>query len=594
MNDLSFCKFHFPENINKVIWEITNQCNYSCEYCIFSSTGKKPRGELSFEKIIQTLAELKESGFNYIKFTGGEPFMREDFIHILKHAKNMGFNFDISTNASFITEDISQQLSLLDINFIHVSLDGYNLESHEFVRGKKSFNKTIIGLTHLLKYNKNIRLGCVIHRENDNYLDKIVALADELKVREIIFSMMLPIGRMNKNSPSISSKTPEELIGSINLIKTFYTKVNHNLQSDLKPISFKPFINNTPCPGGEQFLFIDSIGIVSPCTWISETFPQFHLLSLHNYSLLDILNHSLFKEFNYQKSLIKGECFAFAYKPPTYFNQIYSFATENLDFIYKLPLKNDTSALVITGSGDQALTLVDKGFKHITCIDINYLANYFTELKIAALKLFSYNQFVSFFKNGDSSLDYKLYKKLTHLLTPETEKFWNQKYIHFQYKGSNIRISDLFNLKYDSWEQKLLNVPYLQSESIFLNIQKNLQQCVFQFITHDISQYNFTQKFDLILLSNISDYSHKIFEYDYIKSFKTHYVEKLLPSIHHNGIFMFSYLYDFDNIGLSSIRNKLNIPLIRKMYFNEFNYKEIIIKSAMQEFESDVSCYIQT
>lgn len=593
MNDLSFCKFHFPENINKVIWEITNQCNYSCEYCIFSSTGKKPRGELSFEKIIQTLAELKESGFNYIKFTGGEPFMREDFIHILKHAKNMGFNFDISTNASFITDEISQQISLLDMSFIHVSLDGYDMQSHEFVRGKKSFNKTITGLNHLLKHNKNIRLGCVIHRENDNYLHKIVEVANDLKVREIIFSMMLPIGRMDKNSPSISYKTAEELIHSISLIKSSYTKVKHNLQSDLKSISFNPVINTTPCPGVEKFLFIDSIGIVSPCTWISETFPQFHLLSLHHYSLLDILDHSLFKDFNYQKSLLKGECFAFAYKPHQYFNTIYSFATENLHFINQLPFQHHKTALVITGSGDQALMLVEKGFQDITCIDINYLANYFTELKIAAFKVLSFDQFISFFKNETTSLDYKLYKKLSHLLTPEAEKFWNQKYIHFQYQGYQIRRSNLFNLKHDSWEQKILNVPYLQSQDMFLKIQTHINNCHFTFITHDISQSNFSSKYDVILLSNIADYSHKIFKHDYIKDFKTYYVEKMLPYLNNKGIFMFAYLYDFDNIGHSSIRNKMNVPLIRKMYFNEFSYKEIIINSAIQEFQHDVSCYIQ-
>ena len=133
MNNFSFCKFHFPNNIRKIIWEITNQCNYSCEYCIFSSTGKKPRGELSFEQCIQTIEQLKQEGFNYIKFTGGEPFMRDDFLDILSYAQSQGFSFDISSNASFINDEISQKLSFLNINFIHISLDGYDSFSQEIV-----------------------------------------------------------------------------------------------------------------------------------------------------------------------------------------------------------------------------------------------------------------------------------------------------------------------------------------------------------------------------------------------------------------------------------------------------------------------------
>lgn len=590
MDNLSFCKFNFQKNVKKVIWEITNQCNYTCEYCIFSSTGKKPNGELSFEEIKKTLNELKTVGFNYIKFTGGEPFIREDFIQILEYAKSLNFNFDISTNASFVNEEISKKISLLNPNFIHVSLDGHDQYSHDFVRGKKSFNKTIKGLTSLLKHNRNIRIGSVIHSQNDSDLEKIVNLANEFNVKEIIFSIMSPIGRMDKNSPSISSKNTQELIKIITSIKSSYTKVLHNLNSDIKVISFKK--NQTVCPGGQDFLFIDSLGTVSPCTWVSEKFPEFHLLSLKNNSLIEILENNLFKDFNYEKSLLNGRCFAFAYEPKNKFNQIYSFSTENIEFISKLPFKkNYKKALVITGSGDQAITLSNQGFNNITCIDINYLAKLFTELKIAALKILPFDLFVSFFKNNEVSFTYKSYKKFSYLLSSDTQKFWNQQYINVNYQGNKIRTSNLFNLKHDDYCQKILNVKYLQSEQLYLNIQKNIKNCNFNFITENFIKHEFNESFDVILLSNISDYSHKMFEDDYLKSFKTFWVEKSLSLLNQDGILMFAYIYDFENIGNSSLRNKINLPLIRKMYFNEFNYKEILIKSAISDYKNDVACY---
>lgn len=600
MDDYSFCKFSILPNMNKVIWEITNECNYTCEYCVFSSTGKKPRGELSFEKVIETLNELKSNGFNYIKFTGGEPFIRSDFIDILKEAKSLGFNYDISTNASFITEEISKQLSLLDLNFIHVSLDGYDLFSHEIVRGKKSFSKTMIGLKHLIKYNDNIRLGCVIHSNNENHLQKVANLANELMVREIIFSLMAPIGRMEKNSPSLATKSAEQLLKEINLLKTTKTKINHNLSSDIKPMTFKSQINNNSCPGGTKFLFIDSIGIVSPCTWITDMFPQYHILSLHNNTLQNILNSNLFKGFNKDKKDYKGQCFIYTHKPQNLFNQLYSFATENIDFINYLPINENihSKALTITGSGDQALLLVQKGFINITNIDVNYLAKYYGELKIAAVSMLSFNEFIDFFKNEERALSYQVYKKLSSKISIESEKFWNQQYMHNNYNGKSIRNSSLFNLKHDDWDIKLNNIPYLNSEEQYNKIKKLLNEnnIQFKFITDDYQNIQLNDVYDVILLSNIADYSHKMYKnnnIDYIKKFKTNFVEKSLGLLNKEGLLMFAYIYDYENINHSSTRNKINNKLIRKMYFNEFKYQEFIIKSAIKNINNDIICYIK-
>ena len=41
MNRYPFCLFRIPENGGRVLWEITNTCNYRCSYCIFSSEAKK-------------------------------------------------------------------------------------------------------------------------------------------------------------------------------------------------------------------------------------------------------------------------------------------------------------------------------------------------------------------------------------------------------------------------------------------------------------------------------------------------------------------------------------------------------------------------
>lgn len=143
MNRYPFCLFRIPENGGRVLWEITNTCNYHCSYCIFSSEAKEYEDELTTDEVKRTIKDLKENNFTYIKFTGGEPFTRKDMTEILKYASELGFDMDISTNASLITDEIAKELKNIKFPMVHVSLDGHDKETHEYVRGENTFERTL-------------------------------------------------------------------------------------------------------------------------------------------------------------------------------------------------------------------------------------------------------------------------------------------------------------------------------------------------------------------------------------------------------------------------------------------------------------------
>lgn len=315
----SFCKFKIPEKGGRVIWELTNECNYGCKYCIFSSTGRKPVGELTREEVFHTLEELKKLQFSHIKFTGGEPFLREDLLDILKYANHLGFSIDLSTNASKINEIYAQQLSLLNLSYIHVSLDGFDQLSHEAVRGKKSFDPTVKGLTLLSQYLSNIRIGCVLHKFNEFKIQNMIDFFNSFSVEKIAFSIMQPAGRLKEKSDLLISRDIYDLYLELEEHKNKYPIVSHNLDSlihipkvaHLSSKLIKNSKNNdivpSVCPGGEKFLFINSIGVVSPCTWVSEHKPFYHKENLKEKSLSHILMSETFQQFNQVKNLIAKE-----------------------------------------------------------------------------------------------------------------------------------------------------------------------------------------------------------------------------------------------------------------------------------------------
>lgn len=288
MNRYPFCLFRIPENGGRVLWEITNTCNYHCSYCIFSSETIKYENELTTDEVKRTIKELKNNNFTYIKFTGGEPFTRKDMTEILKYATELGFDMDISTNASLITEKIANELKDINFPMVHVSLDGADKNSHEFVRGKDTFERTLRGINYLTQNDIYTRIGTVIYKQNEDRLENIVKLAIELKANEIIFSFMEAVGRLEGDDTIISKKTIDAVRNEIDKLALKYEK---QIQVKYSFTENKVCKSEECCPAVKKFLYINNLGQVSPCTWVVANNSEYQSkLTLKNNTFREIIN----------------------------------------------------------------------------------------------------------------------------------------------------------------------------------------------------------------------------------------------------------------------------------------------------------------
>ena len=293
------CKFTLPNNESKAIWEITHQCNYSCSYCIFSCNNNKIDGELTTEECYHVIDELVLHNFKYLKITGGEPFIRKDIIEILKYASQRLIT-DISTNASLITPEKVELLNELKLKMIHVSLDGNKLE-YESVRGNNTYERTIKGLDALRKSVNKVRIGSVIHQNNQNNLESLILDSISLGSDEIIFSIMEPVTGQNK--ALIKTIPNEVLISQIDELKEKYIEniiINYNFGKQPN------FIYK--CPAGDKFIYINNFGNISPCPWVLENNKTcITTKSLRDNSLEEIKKDKVLSRFLDTKS--KGRCY---------------------------------------------------------------------------------------------------------------------------------------------------------------------------------------------------------------------------------------------------------------------------------------------
>lgn len=295
------CKFTLPsDGGGKAIWEITHKCNYGCSYCIFSChKNSKITGELSTEECFHIIDELIKHDFRHLKITGGEPFIRKDIIDILRYASTKLVT-DISTNASLITEEKVRLLNELKLKMIHVSLDG-NMIEHESVRGRNTYLQTIRGLELLKSSTNKVRIGAVIHANNENNLENLIRDSSSMAADEVIFSIMEPVEGQDKSL--YKKRNTSDLISELDELKDKYRGriiVNYNFGK--QPVSVHR------CPAGDKFLYINNFGNVSPCPWVHEIDKTcISDISLRNNSLDDVLKDKKLTKFLCAKG--SGRCY---------------------------------------------------------------------------------------------------------------------------------------------------------------------------------------------------------------------------------------------------------------------------------------------
>lgn len=615
----TFCLFNIKPDWWRVIWEITNKCNYNCKYCIFSSTSTTAFDELSTEEIFRTIDELKENGFTYLKFTWGEPFIRPDMSEILDYAAKLWCSIDISTNASMLNDNHIVSLQNSAIKYVHVSLDWNTKEMQEFVRWVNTFDLTIRWINKLVCAWIYTRIGTVIHKWNEDYLQEIIEFVICLGVNEIIFSLMEPVGRIKWDNTLLATKWVELFEKTLLILKAKFSDkilINYSFTNNLDNVTDKDNI----CPGWKKFLYINNKWQVSPCPWISEYFDNYtSKLTLKEASLWELLKWDDMKwyfdwinelslnwkhgcpklyldELIEQNEVRKLFSWDFEYNLTknwkfSKYSQIYSFTTENIDWCYQKFDFNNKSVLAVTASWDHIINAYLLWANNVTWFDINVLAKYWSELKIEAIKFFSYEEFLDFFMRWkENVLSYNSYLKFRSLLSFNSRVFFDLLYKYYSYDGQKIRESALFNNLYDIPEVKVINNYYLRNE-INYNLAKSiLTNSKPAYIVNTIENLFFNKKFDLIFLSNIADYSHKMFPWDnYLVEFKIQIIDKLFWFLSPNWILVFAYMYYSDN---PWVRNLIDVESIRREVFDYSWYWEYDIPSTVQLDKSDIISYI--
>jgi radical SAM protein with 4Fe4S-binding SPASM domain len=133
--------------------EVTQRCNHRCVHCYVNlPINDKEAGsrELTYEEHCRILDEITAAGCLWVCFTGGEIFLRKDFLDIYAYAKKKGLLPTLFTNGTLITPEIADYLVDWRPFNIEITLYGHTQKTYEKVTGiPGSYNRCLEGI-HLL------------------------------------------------------------------------------------------------------------------------------------------------------------------------------------------------------------------------------------------------------------------------------------------------------------------------------------------------------------------------------------------------------------------------------------------------------------
>ncbi len=119
--------------------ELTERCNNTCIHCCINKPAGDKRSlarELETSAWKDILRQAAELGVMTVRFTGGEPLLRQDFSDLYLFARRLGLKVMLFTNARLIGPHIAALLAdVPPLEDIEISVYGMSRESYEAVTG---------------------------------------------------------------------------------------------------------------------------------------------------------------------------------------------------------------------------------------------------------------------------------------------------------------------------------------------------------------------------------------------------------------------------------------------------------------------------
>ena len=262
-------------------FDLTYRCNERCVHCYLDHDD---HGEMTTAEIKSVLDQLADAGVFFLTFSGGEVFLRRDFLELVEYARRLLFHVKVKTNAAMIREPEARRLRELGIESVLISVYSHRPEVHDAItKLPGSLQRTIRAIRFLKEQGLRVTIANVLMKWNVHDHTGVHALAAELGAIYTLDPTITP--KIDGDTSILDLRIPGEDLARVFRIEQLVGNVEEFCAPPPPPGESE--LDSFPCSAGHTLAYISPYGDVYPCV-------QFPLPSgyVRKQKFIDIWRHS--------------------------------------------------------------------------------------------------------------------------------------------------------------------------------------------------------------------------------------------------------------------------------------------------------------
>lgn len=255
---------------------VTAACPQNCGYCY----NKGREGVVMDTKTILSLVgDLKRMGVFWIGLTGGEPLLNREIVRIVE-AIGDDCSAKLFTTGFGLTKELAADLKRAGLFYVTVSLDHWDEETHDRIRGCKGAFRTALRAIETFRELGDIHVSVSAVLSGDmlgaGHVEELLVYLRRLEVHEAWLSEAKP-------SPQTTGGVVRVITESerLDLIR-LQDRLNRRGEMTVNYLGHFEDRQHFGCTAGHKMVYIDPFGEVNPCVFVPMSFGNVRERSLRS------------------------------------------------------------------------------------------------------------------------------------------------------------------------------------------------------------------------------------------------------------------------------------------------------------------------
>ena len=169
----------FGREVTGVRVSLTDRCNFDCIYChnegLGDTRGPMEPGddEMSADDVVRFLEVVEGYGVDSVKFTGGEPMLRQDLAEIIERTPD-SMEVSMTTNGTFLPGRAAE-LKAAGLDRVNVSQDALDPDDFAEVTKSGAYEQVLEGVKAAVDAGLDpVKLNMVVFTHTAGYVEEMV------------------------------------------------------------------------------------------------------------------------------------------------------------------------------------------------------------------------------------------------------------------------------------------------------------------------------------------------------------------------------------------------------------------------------------